>query len=166
MTMRPSVLRIVMTLSIPPQSLQRMRVSWRLGCGATPLPSLDAVPIDWRPIRQLPGWMPPPWRQYRVEKQTSLKCCLIQARRAGRSSAGAVRPRSAIDKTQKARRVDTSLRLKNAYEYTSATPVSHCLQHKESPAIVDRWISRRGIRLHDRYCKESGRVRNSSGWIL
>lgn len=35
---------IVMTLSIPPQSLQRMRVSWRLGCGATPLPSLDAVP--------------------------------------------------------------------------------------------------------------------------
>ncbi len=62
------------------------------------------------------------------------------------------RPRNAIDKTQKARRVDTSLRLKNAHEYTSATPVSHRLQHKKSTALVDRWISRRGIRLHDRYC--------------
>ncbi len=92
--------------------------------------------------------------------------CFLATRLWSHSSAEAVRPRRAIDKTQKARRVDTSLRLKNAYEYTSATPVSHCLPHKESPAMVDRWISRRGIRLHDRYCKESERVRNSSGWIL
>ena len=69
-----------------------------------------------------------------VEKQNCLKYYVSQARRAGISSAGAVRPRTAIDKTSKARRVNTSLRFKNAYEYHSATTVSRCLQ--ESLALV------------------------------
>jgi hypothetical protein len=53
--------------------------------------------------------MPPSLMQHRVENHNYLKYYLLKARRAGISSAGAVRPRNTIEKTQKARRVDTTL---------------------------------------------------------
>jgi hypothetical protein len=56
---------------------------------------------------------------------------LPYARRADTTSAGAVRPRSAVLHETKARRADTTIS-KVSHEHSSAIALSHRLQHKKS----------------------------------
>jgi hypothetical protein len=122
-------------------------------------------PIDWLPVNQLPGWMQPPGNNGALNRKEVLRTLWIRPEGLAHPLPGPRGPglRSIRSKGPEGRHI---LQAENAYEYTSATSVSYCLQHKESPALVDRWISRRGFRVYGRYYNEPGRIRNSSRWIL